>query len=171
MINSENLINDGLQMRSEPNGGQRCTNNRKTTWTYNQGVILGGLAELSRANHDPALAEISAKIAIAATTHLVDEDGILHDPCEPECGADGVQFKGVFIRNLALLNELKPDAAYSTFLRRNADSIWNNARGPNSQLDVRWSGPFVSANAASQTSALDSLIAAASITAGRPRGR
>jgi len=36
MINSENLINDGLNS-TNPNA---CRNNGQTTWTYNQGVIL-----------------------------------------------------------------------------------------------------------------------------------
>ena len=38
MINDQNLINDGLN--------RNCENNRRTTWSYNQGVILGGLTEL-----------------------------------------------------------------------------------------------------------------------------
>jgi predicted alpha-1,6-mannanase (GH76 family) len=35
MINDQNLVNDGLN--------SVCQNNGQTTWTYNQGVILGGL--------------------------------------------------------------------------------------------------------------------------------
>jgi len=38
MINSANLINDGLT--------SACTNNGQTTWTYNQGVILGGRRDI-----------------------------------------------------------------------------------------------------------------------------
>jgi predicted alpha-1,6-mannanase (GH76 family) len=38
LINSNNLINDGLT--------EQCTNNGQQTWSYNQGVILGGLVEL-----------------------------------------------------------------------------------------------------------------------------
>ena len=40
MINSENLVNDGLDAA--------CHNNHRTTWTYNQGVILGGLTVLAK---------------------------------------------------------------------------------------------------------------------------
>jgi predicted alpha-1,6-mannanase (GH76 family) len=49
MINSESLVNDGLEKERGQLAGGRCTNNGRTTWTYNQGVILGGLAELSLA--------------------------------------------------------------------------------------------------------------------------
>jgi hypothetical protein len=45
MINSEGTINDGLT--------DKCQNNGKTTWSYNQGVILGGLVELHRVDTYP----------------------------------------------------------------------------------------------------------------------
>jgi predicted alpha-1,6-mannanase (GH76 family) len=159
MINAKGLINDGLNRGI----GAACSNNGRTTWTYNQGVVLGGLAELSSANHDPALRETAQRIATAAITQLVDNNGILNDPCEPKCGADGVQFKGIFVRNLVLLNESHPQAAYKTFIDKNADTLWMNAQGPNFQLSERWSGPFGSSNAASQTSALDALVGAATL--------
>ena len=161
MINSEGLVNDGLTIAK---GGARagsCTNNGRTTWTYNQGVILGGLVELAAATHGSALRLPAEKIATAAIGHLTDSNGILHDPCEPKCGADGVQFKGVFVRNLVMLDKARPDAAYESFIDKNADTLWKNARGPNFQLAEQWSGPFNSANAASQTSALDTLVGAA----------
>ena len=37
MVNSEGLINDGLD-------GATCANNNQTTWTYNQGALLSGYA-------------------------------------------------------------------------------------------------------------------------------
>jgi predicted alpha-1,6-mannanase (GH76 family) len=161
MINAKGLINDGLNNGKGRSAGPACTNNGRTTWTYNQGVVLGGLAELSSANHDQGLRQAAQKIAMAAITQLVDSNGVLHDPCEPKCGADGVQFKGIFVRNLVLLNHSQPQAEYGAFVDKNADVLWKDARGPDFQLAERWSGPFVSANAASQTSALDVLVGAA----------
>ncbi|HVW79278.1 MAG TPA: glycoside hydrolase family 76 protein [Alloacidobacterium sp.] len=155
MINAQHLINDGLD--------DACKNNQKTTWTYNQGVVLGGLAELNHAAPDPVLLSTAHAIAEAAIEHLTDKNGILHDTCEPKCGADGVQFKGIFVRNLGYLNSAAPDPGYRKFVEANADSIWKNAQGPNHQFDEVWSGPFREATAASQTSALDALIAAAGI--------
>jgi predicted alpha-1,6-mannanase (GH76 family) len=163
MINSKNLINDGLGKSPGQITGVGCTNNGRTTWSYNQGVILGGLAELSVTNRDPSLVQAAQEIATAATTLLVDDKGVLHDPCEPRCGADGVQFKGIFVRNLALLNHTQPRAAYKSFVDRNADAVWNAARGPNFQLGEVWSGPFFTGNAGSQSSALDAIVSAASM--------
>jgi predicted alpha-1,6-mannanase (GH76 family) len=161
MINAKSLVNDGLTKGNGELGAPGCTNNGRTTWTYNQGVVLGGLVELMGANHDPDLRLTAQKIATAAITDLTDENGILHDPCEPKCGADAVQFKGIFVRNLVLLDKAYPQEAYESFVDKNADAVWRDARGPNFQLAQRWSGPFDSGNAASQASALDALVGAA----------
>ncbi len=161
MINAKGLINDGLTITGGEGAAASCKNNGRTTWTYNQGVVLGGLAELAAADHDAKLRVAAGRIATAAITQLADENGVLHDPCEPKCGADGVQFKGIFIRNLVVLDRAHPDPAYESFVDKNADTLWQAAQGPNFQLAERWSGPFESANAASQTSALDALVGAA----------
>jgi predicted alpha-1,6-mannanase (GH76 family) len=163
MINAKGLVNDGLTIAKGGGAAASCTNNGRTTWTYNQGVVLGGLVELAVADHDANLRVAAQKIATAAVTQLADENGVLHDPCEPKCGADGVQFKGIFIRNLASLDKVQAQATYESFIDRNANTLWKDAQGPNSQLAERWSGPFDSANAASQTSALDALVGAATL--------
>ena len=163
MINAQGLINDGFTRGRGQAARPPCKNNGRTTWTYNQGVVLGGLVELSSANHDPSLTQTAQKIATAAITQLVDKNGVLHDSCEPRCGADGVQFKGIFVRNLVLLNQSYPQTAYGAFIDKNADTLWKDAQGPNFQLSECWSGPFDSSNAASQTSALDALVGAATI--------
>jgi hypothetical protein len=118
---------------------------------------------LAAASHDPALILPARNIATAAISQLVDANGILHDPCEPKCGGDGVQFKGIFVHNLVLLDRAHPDPAYESFVDKNADTLWRHARGTNFQLAERWSGPFDTANAASQTSALDTLVGAATL--------
>jgi predicted alpha-1,6-mannanase (GH76 family) len=163
MINSKSLINDGLGDGKGLTAGAGCTNNGQTEWSYNQGVILGGLVELSAFNHDRSLLEMAEKIATAATTHLVDGNGILHDTCEPNCGADGAQFKGIFVRNLVSLESADPKPALRSFVFKNADSIWKNARGKDYELGQVWSGPFASSNAGGQSSALDALVGAASL--------
>lgn len=155
MINGENLINDGLD--------KTCHNNHGITWSYNQGVILGGLAQLSRLVADPTLLPQANQIATASITALADSNGILHDSCEPRCGADAPQFKGIFLRNLSALNQATPNAAYATFIRNNARSILTHDRGPGARFGLVWSGPYLSADAATQTSALDAIIAASSL--------
>ncbi|EHL02698.1 putative mannan endo-1,6-alpha-mannosidase [Glarea lozoyensis 74030] len=116
LINAQNTINDGLTTA--------CKNNNGTVWSYNQGVILGALVELSKATGNPSLLDTAATIATAAIKALSDEDGILHDVCEPNCGADGAQFKGVFMRNLRLLQNEAPDDEIEKFIGANAASIW-----------------------------------------------
>ncbi len=163
LINAKNLINDGLGNSQGLTVGAGCVNNGQTAWSYNQGVILGGLAELSTLERDPSLLETANKIAVAAITNLVDSNGILHDTCEPKCGADGVQFKGIFIRNLISLECVYPRPDLKSFVLKNADSIWKNARGRNFELGQEWSGPFDSSNAGSQSSAIDALVGAATL--------
>jgi predicted alpha-1,6-mannanase (GH76 family) len=154
MINAQHLINDGLDLAT-------CKNNQQNTWSYNQGVILGGLTELSKVVHDRSLIGTARTIANATLAHLTDANGVLHDTCEPNCGADGVQFKGIFVRNLMALNDAVPVPQYKTFADTNAQSIWNNSQGPNYEFGQVWSGPFDAGNAGSQSSALDAFVAAA----------
>lgn len=151
MIEGDHLIADGLDAHCQDNHGHK--------WSYNQGVIVGGLAELARHEHRGELRE-ARRIADAAVTRLSDENEILHDGCEPKCGRDGTQFKGIFVRNLALLWQRKPDASYRRFILRNANSIIGNDQEPDHSFGVLWSGPPEGVNASTQSSALDALVAA-----------
>jgi predicted alpha-1,6-mannanase (GH76 family) len=163
MINKDHLVNDGLT--------SECKNNQQNTWTYNQGVILGGLAALDRANlrqsnlnrsmkPDASTLAEARTIAEAALSKLTDAQGILHDSCEPKCGADGTQFKGIFVRNLRALNEIAPQPRYGSFILTNADSIWTQTHPPDYHLGEVWAAPYGAADASSQSSALDALVAA-----------
>lgn len=159
LINEDHNINDGLD-------AETCKNNDGIIWSYNQGVILGALAELSKA--DPSNAQKylvpAKKIATAAVKKLADHNGILHDPREPNLGNDGFQFKGVFARNLRDLYEVTKDEWMRQFLLRNAEAVWQSARNTTSgELGPVWSGPYYEATAASHSSALDVLIAAAAV--------
>lgn len=155
MINDESLVNDGLT--------PACKNNGRTTWSYNQGVILGGLVELSQASGDTAPLRKAQLIAHATLSLLIDAGLILHDPTEPHCSEDSVQFKGIFVRNLLRLQEVAPAEEYVRFFQADADSIWKNARSETNEFSCSWSGPAESRGAAATTSALDALIAAASV--------
>ena len=156
MINSESDINDGLDLKT-------CQNNGGTVWSYNQGVILGGLIELNKAAPNDSYLAIAENIATAAIARLSDSNAILHEPCEPNCGADGPQFKGIFMRNLQLLQQARPNDKYKDFVNANAESIWRSDRGINDQLGLVWSGPFTSATASTQSAACDALVAAVAV--------
>jgi predicted alpha-1,6-mannanase (GH76 family) len=156
MINEENVINDGLRIDATTGS---CTNNGKTVWTYNQGVVLGGLAEWSKAGHAEAIGE-AKHIADAALTKLSDADGVLHDKCEPKCSADGIQFKGILVRNLSALNTVSAEERYEKSFLTNADAIWSKNRTPENTFGTVWSGPVTAVDAGTQSSALDALVAA-----------
>lgn len=154
MINSDNLVNDGLD--------DNCKNNGMKAWTYNQGVILGGLVELNKATGDNSYLDAASAIATAAIVNL-SKDGVLYEGCEPDCGADGAQFKGVFMRNLRILQQAAPQDAFKNFLLQNADAIWANDRNDQNQLGPTWNGPFADASAGTQSSALDAIVAAVGV--------
>lgn len=151
MINELSLVNDGLR---------DCENNRDITWTYNQGVILGGLVELYRATGDEALIVQAQAIADSAIRLLVDENGILREPCELafNCGADGPQFKGIFMRHLRTLYDVTEAAHYWAFIERNAESIWTLARNDDDQFALKWGERFDRSDASRHSSALDALL-------------
>lgn len=158
MINAENLVNDGLT--------EACKNNLKRTWSYNQGMIIGGLVELSRITGDTKLLTQAQSIAQAAIAHLADSNLVLHDPTEPRCSEDTRQFKGIFVRNLVELEQAVPANEYEKFIRANADSIWKTAHTESDEFSCRWSGPPTADGAAASTSALDTLVAAATLNNG-----
>lgn len=182
MIGSDNLINDGLTILA--NG--TCVNNQENVWSYNQGVVLGGLVELYKANGKSSLLSQAVTIAEAAIEAL-SVDGILHESCEDDgCGADGSQFKGtrsspvfdycpqianhvskgVFMRNLHYLQIEVDQVEFRNFILDNANSIWANDRNSSNYLGLDWAGPPSaggSPNASTQSSAMDTLVAAMAV--------
>lgn len=163
MINSQNLINNGLVLST-------CKNDGNFVFSYNQGILLGGLAELTWSTGDSKYNELANTIATAAIGALTDKNGILHEPCEATgCDADEEQFKGVFGRNVQFLYNrgmvLPPDTAalYKNFLEVNANSIWANDNSDN-QLGLVWSGPDGASNLRTQSSALDVIVGAACVS-------
>lgn len=137
--------------------------NKIIRWSYNQGVILGGLVELNRAAPNDTYLESANKIAQAAINTLSDANMVIHDVCEPNCAPDATQFKGIFIRNLQMLQQVSPNDIYKKVIQACANSIWTNDRNNQNQLGVNWAGPFASADASTHSSALDALVAAIAI--------
>jgi predicted alpha-1,6-mannanase (GH76 family) len=157
LINEEGLLQDGV-------GGRRgdCKINPRV-WTYNQGVILSGLVFLSEITGDKKYINQADRIAVAAINNLVDDAGVLYEiNCEPaRCNGDAEQFKGIFMRHLALLHQYSPKKEYGEFIALNAKSIWENAMQNGSMPPgVSWSIFSEKSNAATTSSALDALNAA-----------
>lgn len=155
LINSQDLINDGLT--------DFCTNNNETTWTYNQGVILGGLTELYFATGNEDLLDTAKDIADAViASAALSPDGILTESCEltdEDCDNNQQAFKGIFARNLAELNVLLADKSYSHYLEQNARSAWEKDRNNADLFGISWGGPYANASVGTQASAVSLLIA------------
>ena len=65
------------------------------------------------------------------------------------------------MRNLSQLYTVTADPLFGEFIRRNAESVWTQARDPETdQLGAVWVGPFDQGDAARPSSALDGLNAA-----------
>jgi predicted alpha-1,6-mannanase (GH76 family) len=159
MIGPAGLVNDGLTAD--------CANNGRTTWTYNQGVIVGGLTVLHDITGDGAYLGQAESIAAAALRDLTVPPGILAEPGKPPRRGrdhDHAQFKGIFVRNLYELYLRSPRAEYRDFFLANAACLWRNSRNKRNQVGLAWTGPFDRADAARQGSALDALNAAVGVT-------
>jgi predicted alpha-1,6-mannanase (GH76 family) len=155
MINKHDLINDGL------NNG--CENNAQPTWTYNQGVILAGLAQLYQATGNRPLLSTAERIARAAIGQLTD-GGVLTEPCQGAgCAArldtNTRSFKGIFVEDLKVLAVTARTAQFNAFIWRQARSIEARDTTSDHELGMCWAGPVADVSAASQSSGLNALIA------------
>ncbi len=153
------LVNDGLTAE--------CANNGGTAWTYNQGVIIGGLVVLHEITGEDAYLGQAEAIAAAALRDLTVPPGILAEPEERRAMGrrdDMAQFKGIFVRNLYELYRHAPRAGYRDFILANATSLWRNSRNQRNQVGLAWAGPLDRADATRQGSALDALNAAVGVT-------
>jgi predicted alpha-1,6-mannanase (GH76 family) len=161
LLSTQGLVHDRLNYD--------CTLGDTTTWTYNQGVILGGLSDLYRSTRDVVYLQKAQTIAHAALVFLIDEQGILKEPVERDVNdTDAPQFKGIFIRNLTYLAQTLTLAygltsavaePYKQFIRRNVTAMWEN-RTPQNEFGYHWNKLCDKADAARQGSALDAFNAA-----------
>ncbi len=152
MITSKNQVVDGLTDLTT------CAASGPV-FTYNLGVLVGGLVDLAASTGDTTLLDEASAIAHATMTLMADPNGILN---EAPCGGDiCVQFKGVFMRNLAYLYRASPLSEYQIYMRHQSDNLWNTSvKNAQNEFGYEWQSPFDTATAARQSSALDALLAA-----------
>ncbi|KAK7978425.1 hypothetical protein PG996_004473 [Apiospora saccharicola] len=161
MINSQWLINDGL-LDPQGNDTSVCLNNNDRVWTYNQGVVLGGLVELHKATGDQSYLDTATTIADAVIhSESLSPGGILTEDCDsPEpCDINGWSFKGIFMNRLAKLNKAVSGAPYSDYIRTNEQTAYNTARNGSDFYGGVWQKPFDAADLGRQLSGVQLLIA------------
>jgi predicted alpha-1,6-mannanase (GH76 family) len=142
--------------------GAVIKNISNATFTYNQGVILGGLVNLALATGDTTYlqtAETYANDGIRAFTRgcVVPNICIFHEDCEltnscsrnqhPTQGDDADLFKGIFLRNLRellVLNTYFGRATYNwrSFLTDQRSSIIARDRSAWADFGFNWAGPI-----------------------------
>jgi predicted alpha-1,6-mannanase (GH76 family) len=180
MINEANLVNDSPDNRG-------VNENTEAIWSYNQGVILGGLADLTELTGDETYLGWAQKIAdtfISSPVHVVPRsaarpcsppdqsgviDGILHEYNDCDAGGAGVPrdapdigtavFKGIFIRNLARLCLRTQKASYRQFILANARAALGHTNARH-QFGCNWAAPADVADFGRQTAGLDLVNAA-----------
>lgn len=155
MIDGDGLVNDGLDAA--------CRNNGQPRFTYNQGVLLGGLSDLTRITGEARYRALAIRTALAATRKLSTPEGILREPV-PSIGADGRMFKGVFAMHLGDLLDDMPDgperAELAAWTDRNAEAVWALSDAGAKAIAGDWAQAGSQTDAAAQTSGLAMLLAA-----------
>jgi mannan endo-1,6-alpha-mannosidase len=161
-----------------------CGNDGDYLWTYNSGVIAGGLLEMSRILEDNYYLELAHRIA-NATIVLKSVNGTFTESCDPShtCDDDAKMFKGIFVRNLRYLMDASnatTRARYALWLKDNMAAVMTNDRcevtGKTSKCCViyadgppfndktgpvfseSWRGPFNYSAPMQQTSVLDLFV-------------
>ncbi len=89
--------------KSNNNKSINKRNNRQTTWTYNQSIILSGLSKLYKHTRDTDLLSSAISLVDAVIcSGLVSDNGILVESRDPSgtCDQDQRMFKGVFFLHL-----------------------------------------------------------------------
>ncbi len=178
MINAASLVNDS----PNPNG---VNDNSQSVWSYNQGVLLSGLSDLTELSGDRTYLGWAEKIADAfirnpwrprggvdgQLAHASESgviDGILHEHndcgpggCPPARlpGVDSTLFKGIFVRHLARLYRKSGKPAYQQFIVANAQSALTQMNEQH-LFGGNWAAPVDAADFVRQTAGLDLINAA-----------
>jgi len=142
LINSEGLASDGFHPEGQ--------NIQTDIWTYNQGVILGGLVAMYEITEDSAYLQNAEKIADAALEHLTvsatvngSTVSVLNELNVTSVDNPNVgQFKGIFMRYLYKLSQcphVSSASSYEQFILNNAASIYTNDAS-DGQFGFLWQG-------------------------------
>ncbi|WP_338396221.1 glycoside hydrolase family 76 protein [Fulvitalea axinellae] len=143
----EGTIQDGVYYNKNAEGA---------TWTYNQGVILGALANLYLMEKDESLRNeyLTEAKKIANTmkiqeggesvSKMVNEHGILHEIKYPKMDDQNRRsFKGIFMRHLAYLASVLPEEdpdrkGYIEIITKSAIKVRDKAKESGGKINAYW---------------------------------
>jgi len=157
-FSNSKMITDSLWISDGLNPDCSCGHSPGLDLTYNQGIILGGLTYLYRLTSDTSYLGRARRLAYASMKHYSNEQGVLTE--QGAFNRDKVQFKGIYIRYLALLNTELHDDRIKTFILHNTDYAWGHCRSSDGLCDWDWTGPYTYWSGAAQGSMMDLINAA-----------
>lgn len=185
---------------TEPHGGQNiikpgyyiedgfhvinstCKLDGTTVWTYNQGVILGGLIKFSYLervlDNNKSLSKDAYLLAINIANSAINSENLtkynrdqnrilVEGACEYSvmCNNNEMQFKGIFIRYLNYLVQYLRDndpnkTKLELFIKNNANSVITYNFNGGAHFGLHWIGPYATStdNAYTNMAALDLLL-------------
>jgi predicted alpha-1,6-mannanase (GH76 family) len=182
MINAAGLVNDSPD-------NQGMNSNTASVWSYNQGVLLRGLSDLTELTGDQAYRARAEELADAfiknpwyqaprpgkgqAPVSPPTQSGVIHgilhehDDCKPDGstrlpsmpGVDSTLFKGIFICNLARLYQATGKPGYRQFILDNAQSALGHVN-EHYQFGCNWAAPVDVADFVRQAAGVDLINAA-----------
>jgi Glycosyl hydrolase family 76 len=159
MIGKNYLVTDGPNAAADRGS---CVNtshgSNEKIWTYNQGVILAGLAQLYKATRTKSYLTEAERIANAAISHFTVK-GVLTEDCKNGCGTGSQSFKGIFVRDLKVLAVTAKTKAYNSFFTKQAQSIVAKDTNAHHQVGMYWAGPRADLTSWSEASGIDALVA------------
>ncbi|GMH90903.1 hypothetical protein TrST_g5942 [Triparma strigata] len=143
MINSDNLVVDGLTEDCNPTGDP---------FSYNSGILIHSLSSLYEITNDKVYLANATFVANAALERFQSSDapGILADDCcksvdDCDCNHDGISFHGILARSLAAFVKAggDVDGNVASVLKFNAETAWDNRDADTNQIGIAWEGAIL----------------------------
>lgn len=158
MISPSYAVNDGLD--------KTCHNNAGPPYSYNQGVILDALLNLTVITNKKSLQDEAIHIADEVIATREQKGSGFTEP-QAAMTVDSQIFRGIFVRAFGhLVRGLPPGhtrAHFSSWLQDESQTVWNN-RFQNSRFNATWEKAPHQPSAQAQITAANLFIAAANIS-------
>jgi len=148
-VQATQLINPTTHLVGNSVNSATCTGDNAKAWTYQQGVLIGGLVELYKgvhANHQGSprrnsdagnLLHTAHQLADAVISQLCSNASVLLESCDRSpggpCNEDARMYKGIFARNIRYLIDTLDEGdarrtTYTSWLELNAESVLQHSQ-------------------------------------------